>query len=57
MNPASMRKMTKQRVGWYFLSEFYRHESPTGDCRHSTEVPVTQLPLGRALEFNSDTLW
>lgn len=57
MNPASMRKMTKQRVGWYFLSEFHRHESPTGDCRHSTEVPVTQLPLGRALEFNSDTLW
>lgn len=45
MNPASMQKMTKQRVGWYFLSEFYRRESPTWDCRRSTEVPVTQLPF------------
>ena len=48
MNPASMQKMTKQRVGWYFLSEFYRCESPTLDCRHSIEVPMTQLPFRKS---------
>lgn len=56
MNPASMQKMTQQGVAWYFLSGFYRHDSSTWGCRHSTEVPVTQLHLAGALAFSSGTL-
>lgn len=59
MNPASMQKMTKQGVGWYFLSEFYRHESSTLVCRHSIKASRylwLSSHLERALEFNSDIL-